>query len=173
MFREPICISNGSAVGYRNGCFEANSTGYRLLHMSRGLGKLVLSAPVRPARARVAYEVTLKFLVAANACVLAGPSHKALSAWTRRHHTRASPLDKNVVSICVRDHARPIRAGMSFVDIVKESAIDPGLVHEAFALVIEHDFRQRTRIDHPLFSELLHLTGECPTIVTRVFSALG
>jgi hypothetical protein len=44
-------------------------------------------------------------------------------------------------------------------------------VHEAFALVIEHDPRQHTGIDHPVFSELLHLTGECPTIVTRIFAA--
>jgi hypothetical protein len=141
--------------------------------MSRGLGKFVLSAPIRPGRASVAYEVTLKFLVAAYTCVLAGPSHKALSAWTRRHHTRASPLDKDFVPICVRDQAGPIRVGTSFIDIVKESAIDPGFMHEAFALVIEHDSRHHANIDHPVFSELLHLTGECPTIVTGLLSALG
>jgi hypothetical protein len=137
------------------------------------LGKFVLSAPIGPACASVAYEITLKFLVAAYTGVLAGSSDKTLSAWKRRHHTRASPLDKDFVPICVRDHAGPIRIGMSFVDIVKESAIDPGFVDEAFALIIEHDPGHYTGIDHPIVSELLHLTGECPTIVTRVFSALG
>jgi hypothetical protein len=81
----------------------------------------VLSAPIRPTGAGVAYEVTLKFLITAYTCVLAGPSHEALSAWTGRHHIRASPLDKDFVPICVRDHARPIRIGASFIDIVKES----------------------------------------------------
>ena len=103
------------------------------------LGKFVLSAPIRPARASVAYEVSLKFLVAAYAFVLAGSSHKALRPWTRRHRTRATPLDKDFVPICVRDHARPIRLGMALIDVVKESAIDPGFVHEAFALIVEHD----------------------------------
>src|SRR3954468_10667903 len=104
--------------------------------MSRASGNFVLTVPIRPARARIAYEVTLKFLVAADACVLAGPSHKALRAWTRRHHTRASPLDKHFVSIRVRDHACPIGIGAPFIDIVKEGAIDSRFVHEAFALVI-------------------------------------
>jgi hypothetical protein len=45
--------------------------------MSRGLGKFVPSAPIRPARASVTYEVTLKFLVAAYTFVLAGPSQKS------------------------------------------------------------------------------------------------
>jgi hypothetical protein len=147
--------------------------GYWVFRMSRVLGKFVLSAPIRPARASVTYEVTLKFLVAAYTLIFAGPSDKTFTAWTRRHDTRAIPLDEDFVPICVRDHARPIRLGMSFIDVVKESAIDSGFVHEAFALIIEHDPRHHTSIDHPLFSQLLHLTGECPTIVTRVFSALG
>ncbi len=141
--------------------------------MSRGLGKFVLSAPIRPARASVADEVTLKFLVAAYTFVFAGPSDKAFSPWTRWHHARAIPLDKDFVPICVRDHARPSRISTSFIDVVKESAIDSGFVHEAFALVIEHDPRQHTSIDHPVFSQFLHLAGEGPTIVTGVFSALG
>src|SRR5450631_2560694 len=144
-----------------------------VFHMNRGLGKFVLSAPIRPARTSVAYEVTLKFLVAAYTFVFAGPSHKPFTAWTRRHHTRAIPLNKDFVPICVRDNAGSSRISTSFIDVVKESAIDSGFVHEAFALVIEHDPRHHTSIDHPVFSQLLHLTGECPTIVTRVFSALG
>src|SRR5450755_2002194 len=152
---------------------EPNSpAGYWVLRMSRGLGKFVLSAPIRPARASVTYEVTLKFLVAAYTLIFAGPSDKTFTAWTRRHDTRAIPLDEDFVPICVRDHARPIRLGMSLIDVVKESAIDSGFVHEAFALIIKHDPRHHTSIDHPAFSQLLHLTGECPTIVTRVFSAL-
>src|ERR1700730_4897616 len=163
----------GETAQRSEGRRDPNSTGHWVPRMSRGLGKFVFSAPIRPARAGVAYEVTLKFLVAAYTFVLAGPSHKALSTWTGRHHTRTSPLDKDFVPICVRDNARPVRIGTSFIDIVKESAIDPRFVHEAFALVIEHDTRDHTSIYHPVFSELLHLSGECPTIVTRVFSALG
>jgi hypothetical protein len=62
---------------------------------------------------------------------------------------------------------------MSFIDVVEESAIDSGFVHETFALVIEHDPWHYPSIDHPVFSQLLHLAGEGPTIVTGVFSALG
>jgi hypothetical protein len=152
---------------------QPNSTGYWVPRMDRDLRKFVLPAPIRPARAGVTYEVALKFLVAAYTFVIAGPSYKALSAWTRRHRPRALPLDEDFVPICVGDHARPIRTGMSLIDIVKQSAIDPGFVHEAFSLVIEHDPRHHASIDHAVFSELLHLAGECPTIVTRVFSALG
>src|SRR5450631_1916410 len=90
-----------------------------VFHMNRGLGKFVLAVPIRPARASVAYEVTLKFLVAAYTFVFAGPSHKAFTAWTRRHYTFTFPLDKYFVAIRVRDHARPSRLGTSFIDVVK------------------------------------------------------
>jgi hypothetical protein len=38
-------------------------------------------------------------------------------------------------------------------------------VHEAVALVIEHDPRHHTSIDRPVFSELLYLPSEGPAIV--------
>jgi len=90
-----------------------------VLRMRRDLGKLVLCAPVRPTRAGVAYEVALKFLVAADTFIFAGSSDKAFSARTRRHGARAIPLDKDFVPIRVRDYARAIRPRMSFIDVVK------------------------------------------------------
>jgi hypothetical protein len=132
--------------------------------MGQGLRKFVLAAPIRPARASVAYEVTLKFLVAAYAFVLTRPAHKAFSARTRWHRARAFPLDKDFVSIRVRHHACPIRIGPALIDVIKESAINSGLVYESFALVVEHDPRNNTSINSPVWSQLLHLTGEGPAM---------
>jgi len=144
-----------------------------VLRMRRDLGKLVLCAPVRPTRAGVAYEVALKFLVAADTFIFAGSSDKAFSARTRRHGARAIPLDKDFVPIRVRDYARAIRLRMSFIDVVKESAIDSGFVQKAFALIVEYDPGHHTGINHAVLCKLLHLPGEGPAVVTGVFSALG
>ena len=143
-----------------------------VLRMRRDLGKLVLCAPVRPTRAGVAYEVALKFLVA-DTFIFPGSADKALSARTRRHGARAIPLDKDFVPIRVRDYARAIRLRMSFIDVVKESAIDSGFVQKAFALIVEYDPGHHTGINHAVLCKLLHLPGEGPAVVTGVFSALG
>ena len=122
---------------------------------------------------RVAYEVALKSLVAADTFIFPGSSDKALSARTRRHGARAIPLDKDFVPIRVRDYARAIRPRMSFIDVVKESAIDSGFVQKALALIVEHDPGRHTGINHAVLCKLLHLPGEGPAVVTGVFSALG
>src|SRR6266508_4564650 len=139
----------------------------------RGSGQFVLSAPIRPARAGGADEVSLKLAGAAHTGVFPGPSHPAFVSWTRRHRTRAFPLEKSLVPFRVRDHARTIRVGASLIDVIHKGAIDPGFVQEAFARVIEYDPIHHTCTDCALCPELLYLPAENPTKVGGVCSALG
>src|SRR5260221_8115168 len=91
---------------------------------ARASGEFVLAVPVRPARASGADEVTLEHAVAGNAVVFPGPAHKSFISGTRRHHTRAFPLEKDLIAIRIHDHARAIRVGAPLIDVVHESAID-------------------------------------------------
>ena len=88
------------------------------LHKPRGLGKFVLSAPIRPTRASVA----------AYAFVFAGPSDKEFTAWTCRHLTGAIPLDKDFVPVRVRHDTRPICSGTSLL-APRGSAIEAAMRH--------------------------------------------
>src|SRR6266545_861189 len=140
---------------------------------SRGSGQFEFSAPIRPARAGGAYEVALKLAGTAHTAVFPGPSHPAFVSRTRRHRTRAFPLEKGFVPFRVRDHARTIRVGASLIDVIHKSAIDSGFVQEAFARVIEDDPIHHTSTDCAVCPYLLNLPAENPTKVGGVCSALG
>src|SRR6266545_8171625 len=140
---------------------------------SRGSGQFEFPAPIRPARASGAYEVPLKLAGAAHTGIFPGPPHPAFVSWTRRHRTRAFPLEKGFVTFRVRDQARTIRVGAPLIDVIHKSAIDPGFVQEAFARVIEYDPSHHTSTDCPVCPQLLYLPAEGPTKVGGVCSALG
>ena len=84
---------------------------YWVLLTSPGLGKPVLSAPIRPTHASVAYEVTLKFLVAAYTFIFARPS----DCFIRSPPLKLKRADRDVVSVQISDrelHRSSIRINM-------------------------------------------------------------